>query len=227
MPDTAETYLPAIPLQQRLKPYALAIALGVLVIFHAVGFWGLLFSGEPEKFQRLTPMNLLLTNVLLFAFHRRWNLAFVLFVLVVMVAGFMAEVVGVHTGLLFGSYTYGESLGIKLFDVPLLIGLNWLMLVYTTGHLVNYTQLHWVAKAVLAALFMVGLDFFIEPVAMEFDFWSWQEGRIPWSNYVGWLGLSLLLQLYFQRAPIYKQNQLAPYVFLVQVTFFVSLWTLL
>lgn len=227
MPDTAKTYLPAIPLQQRLKPYALAAALAVLVIFHAVGFWGLLFSGEPEKFQRLTPMNLLLTNVLLFAFHRRWNLAFVLFAVVVMLAGFFAEVIGVHTGLLFGDYTYGESLGIKLMEVPLLIGLNWLMLVYTSGHLVNQTSLHWVAKAVLAALLMVGLDFFIEPVAMEFDFWSWQGGHIPLSNYIGWLGLSILLQVYFQRAAIYKQNQLAPYVYLVQAAFFISLWTLL
>jgi uncharacterized membrane protein len=227
MPDTAKTYLPAIPLQQRLQPYAFAIALGVLVIFHAVGFWGLLFSGEPEKFQRLTPMNLLLTNVLLFAFHRRWNAAFVLFAVVVMLAGFFAEVVGVHTGLLFGDYAYGESLGIKLLEVPLLIGLNWLMLVYTTGHLVNITQFHWVTKAIAAAILMVGLDFFMEPVAMEFDFWDWQGGYIPWSNYAGWLGLSVLLQLYFQKAAIFKQNQLAPYVFLVQVVFFVSLWTLL
>ena len=227
MPDTVETYLPAIPLRQRLKPYALALALGVLLVFHAVGFWGLLFSGEPESFQKLTPLNLLLTNVLLFAFHRRWNMAFVLFAVVVMVVGFLSEVVGVHTGLLFGNYTYGDALGIKLFEVPLLIGLNWLMLVYTTGHLVRDTPLHWLAKAVLAALLMVGLDFFIEPVAMRFDFWDWEESRIPVSNYVGWLGLSVLLQVYFQQGNFYKQNRLAPYVYLVQVLFFVTLYLFL
>jgi len=221
MPDTANTYLPAIPLQQRLKPYAFAVALGVLIIFHMVGFWGLMFSGDPEKFQRLTPMNLLLTNTLLFAFHARWNTAFVVFAFVVMLAGFLAEVVGVHTGLLFGDYTYGEALGTKLFGVPLLIGVNWLMLVYTTGHLVNQTRLHWLAKALLAALLMVGLDFFMEPVAVRFDFWDWQGSRIPLSNYAGWLGLSFLLQVYFQRVAIYKQNRLAPYVYLVQVVFFI------
>jgi uncharacterized membrane protein len=227
MPDTAPTYLPAIPLRQRLKPYAFGAALGVLIIFHAVGFWGLLFSGDPEKFQRLTPMNLLLTNFLLFSFHRNWNASFVLFAVVVATVGFMSEVVGVHTGLLFGDYAYGASLGAKVWDVPLLIGLNWLMLVYTTGHLVNLTRLHWLAKALLGALLMVLLDFFLEPVAVAFDFWSWQGGAIPWSNYAGWLGVALLLHVYFQWAPIYKHNQLAPYVYLVQVIFFVSLWTLL
>jgi uncharacterized membrane protein len=227
MPDTIETHRPAIPLLQKLKPYALPAALAVLVIFHAVGLWGLLFSGEPEYFQSLTPLNLLLTNALLFAFHKRWNVAFILFAVVVAVAGFMAEVVGIHTGLLFGDYTYGDALGTKLWDVPLLIGLNWLMLVYTTGHIVNLTSLHWVAKALLAALLMVGLDFFIEPVAMRFDFWDWHGNHIPLSNYTGWLGLSVLLQLYFQKAPIYKKNKLAPFVYLVQVVFFVSLWFLL
>ncbi|MBF8963310.1 carotenoid biosynthesis protein [Pontibacter sp. FD36] len=227
MPDTTQTYQPAIPLQERLKPYAFGIALGVLAIFHAVGFWGLMFSGEPEKFQRLTPMNLLLTNFLLFSFHRRWNVAFILFAVTIMAAGFFAEVLGIHTGLLFGDYAYGESLGIKVLDVPLLIGLNWLMLVYTSGHLVNTVQLHWLARAALAALLMVGLDFFLEPVAVAFDFWDWHGGHIPWSNYTGWLGLSFLFQVYFQKAPIYKHNRLAPYVYLVQAVFFISIWTLL
>src|SRR5690606_7418804 len=132
-----------------------------------------------------------------------------------------------HTGLLFGNYTYGASLGTKVWDVPLLIGLNWLMLVYATGHLANLTRLHWFGKALLGALLMVLLDFFLEPVAVAFDFWNWQGGIIPWSNFAGWLVVALLLHIYFQRAPIYKENRLAPYVYLVQVIFFVSLWTLL
>ncbi|MFD2246791.1 carotenoid biosynthesis protein [Pontibacter ruber] len=224
MPDTIQTQRAATSILQKLHPYAFSVALFVLVLFHAVGFWGLLFSNDPEYFQTLTPMNLLLTYALLFAFHKRWNSTFILFAVVVAVAGFMAEVVGIHTGLLFGNYSYGAALGTKLFEVPLLIGLNWLMLVYTTGHIANYTSLHWLAKALLAALLMVGLDFFIEPVAMRFDFWSWNGDRIPWSNYIGWLGLSLLLQVYFQRTAIYKRNRLAPFVYLVQLVFFLGLY---
>lgn len=224
MPET----LPAIaPTVGKYKKYALPLAVAILVIFHAVGFWGLLFSGRPEYFQELTPMNLLLTNTLLFAFHHRWNTAFILFAAVVFAVGFFSEVLGVHTGLLFGDYAYGAALGVKVWEVPLLIGLNWLMLIYTTGHISNYTRLPWFAKAILGAMLMVLLDFFIEPVAMAFDFWDWQSGHIPFSNYIGWFLVALGLQVYFQQAPIFKENRLATYVYLVQLLFFVGIFSLL
>ncbi len=214
-----------MPVAGKYRKYALPLAVFILVVFHAVGFWGLRFSGKPEYFQQLTPMNLLLTNTLLFAFHRRWNAAFILFAAVVFAVGFFSEVLGVHTGLLFGNYSYGAALGTKVWEVPLLIGLNWLMLVYTTGHISNLTRLPWVLKAILGAILMVLLDFFIEPVASRFDFWSWQGGNIPLSNFVGWFFVALLLQVYFQLAPIYKQNRIANWVYLVQLLFFIGLYS--
>lgn len=201
-----------------------AIAVAVLVIFYAVGFVGLGFSGYRPLFQTLVPFNLLLTNAILISFHRDFSRSFWVFAGVVAVAGFLAEVLGVHTGLVFGSYQYGPTLGLQLWQVPLLIGLNWLMLVYTTGHLSDLLRLPWPIKALLAAGLMVGLDFFIEPVAVAFDFWSWQGGDIPFSNYAGWFGLSLLLQFYYQRAGFRKGNPVAPFVYLVQVLFFVGLY---
>jgi uncharacterized membrane protein len=211
----------------RFKKYSLAIAIAVLVIFHGVGFWGLMFSGKPAYFQALTPLNLLLTNALLFSFHRSWNLSFLLFALTVFGVGFFSEVVGVHTGLLFGSYTYGSALGYKVWEVPLLIGLNWLMLVYITGHISNYTNWPFVAKAILGAALMVLLDFFIEPVAMQFDFWDWNKSIVPVSNYIGWFVIALLLQLYFQKTAFKKHNLIAPYIYLVQILFFVAIYCML
>ncbi|WP_276498457.1 carotenoid biosynthesis protein [Pontibacter litorisediminis] len=227
MPDTttAPTAVPTVA--AKYKPYALPLAVAVLVIFHAVGFWGLQFSGRPEYFQNLTPMNLLLTNALLFAFHKRWRKSFVLFALLVFAVGFFSEVIGIHTGLLFGNYAYGAALGLKVWEVPLLIGLNWLMLVYSTGHISEYTSLPRWGKAILGTLLMLLLDFFIEPVAMRFDFWDWQGGQIPMSNYLGWFVVALGLQVYFQWASIYKRNPLAPYVYLVQLLFFMGLFALL
>ncbi len=227
MPETTQKATVPVTVAQRYRSYTLPLAIAVLVIFHGVGFWGLVFSNDPLYFQNLTPLNLLLTNFLLFSFHKQWNIGFILFAVLVALAGFFAEVIGVHTGLLFGNYTYGAALGLKLWEVPLLIGLNWLMLVYATGHLANLTKLHWLLKAVLGAALMVLLDFFIEPVAMQYDFWSWQGNSIPISNYLGWLGLAFLLQLYFQHADFYKQNKLAPYVYAVQLVFFIGLYLFL
>ncbi|AKD02764.1 carotenoid biosynthesis protein [Pontibacter korlensis] len=226
MPDTKIASV-LTPLAQKYGKYALPVAVAILVIFHGVGFWGFLFSGRPEYFQELTPMNLLLTNALLFAFHRHWSVAFILFAVLVSAVGYFSEVLGVHTGLLFGDYAYGAALGLKVWEVPLLIGLNWLMLVYTTGHISNFIRLPWLVKALLGALLMVLLDIFIEPVAMQFDFWSWSGADIPLSNFIGWFMIATGLHVYFQKAPMYKENKLAPYVFLVQLLFFISIYSFL
>lgn len=209
------------PLKQRIL---FSLALGILTIFHIVGFWGLLFSDNPEYFQKLTPLNLLLTSALLFSFHREWNKTFLLFMIVVAVIGFCAELIGVHTGILFGSYEYGAALGIKLWDVPLLIGLNWLILVYITGQITSYVGGSVWIKSFIGAQLMVLLDIFLEPVAMQYDFWQWAENSVPIYNYLGWFGLSFLLQYYYHSIPIFKQNPMAVYVYTIQLFFFVCLY---
>ncbi|QMU30963.1 carotenoid biosynthesis protein [Adhaeribacter radiodurans] len=200
------------------------LAIFVLVIFYAVGFYGLVFSNYQALFLSLVPFNLLLTNLILFFFHQDFSRPFWLFAFIVFSVGFLAEVIGIHTALLFGHYTYGAALGWQLFKVPLIIGLNWLMLVYTAGHTVNYLgRFTWWIKAVLGAALMVALDYFIEPVAVHLDFWSWQANVIPLSNFVGWFLVALVLQIYFQQAAFRKTNSLAPFVFLLQFLFFGAL----
>jgi uncharacterized membrane protein len=202
-------------------------AMTVLVIFHAVGLVGLTMSGHPAWFRALTPLNLLLTMGVLFGFHQGWNKAFGLFAGVVLLTGFLVEVVGIHTGLLFGHYRYGQALGPKLWEVPLLIAGNWLLLVYATGSLVQALPAPGWARALAAAALMVGLDLLIEPVAAVLDFWTWEGYRIPASNYWGWLGVSWLLQLYFQQARFGKYNPLALVVYGLQALFFLGLNLLL
>ncbi len=206
-----------------MKPYLLPAAIFILLVLHAVGIWGLLFSGQTESFQRLTPFNLIVSNILLFAFHRDWRPCFIIFVLVCAFFGFFAEVAGIHTGLIFGEYSYGESLGYKVLDVPLLIGLNWLMLVYATGSLFSLARVPLPLRVLGAALLMVALDMLIEPVAIQFDFWSWNGNDIPVSNFIGWFGVALVLQVLFQLMPFGKQNNLAPWLLIIQTLFFLLL----
>jgi uncharacterized membrane protein len=206
-----------------MRDKKLALAVFVLVVFHTVGFYGLAFSANPEWFRALSPLNLLLTNFLLFSFHKTWTFSFALFVVVVLLVGFFSEVIGVHTGLLFGNYTYGSSLGPKLWGIPLIIALNWLYLVYSTIVLVQRLPVHWLVKALSAAALMVLLDMLIEPVASVLDYWTWQEYRIPASNYWGWLGVAFLLQVIAQRTSFKKDNPLAAYIYGVQILFFIGL----
>jgi putative membrane protein len=39
---------------------------------------------------------------------------------------------------------------------------------------------------------MVIFDFFLEPAAIELNFWNWAAVQVPWQNYLGWFILGSL-----------------------------------
>lgn len=216
-PPAAPPVLPA-PSRQRLR-----VAQGIVLLFHVTGFLGLAFSFDPSFYLRFVPLNLLLTAALLLAFQTNRNREFYWFCLVVMVVGFGIEVLGVRSQVIFGNYEYGSVLGFQLWGVPLIIGLNWLMLTYMSGVLARYLPLPNILRAVVGALLMVGMDVCIEPVAMRYDFWHWMADVIPMQNFKAWFALSFILQVFFNRSHFVKSNALVPFVYLVQLLFFFGL----
>ncbi len=208
---------------QRWLPLALG---GVLAINHAVGIAGFMHPEFRELFQQLTPLNLLFTAAVLFFFHQPWSAKFIAYITAVGLAGYGVEVLGVHTGVIFGEYQYGATLGPKVFDVPLMIGVNWMVLVYATGVVVGSFVKQPILRAALAASLMVLLDVFMEPFAIASDMWSWAENTIPVQNYIAWWIISFILLLplsyFFQKA----KNPLAAPVYLIQLFFFLLLWIL-
>lgn len=187
------------------------------------GIIGLQLPFSLEYFKALTPLNLLLTAAILFAFHTHWNRAFGLFCGLTYLTGFFVEVAGVATGALFGQYAYGPTLGLKWWNVPLIIGLNWLVLIYVTGIITAQFSISKPVKALLASCLMVLLDIFIEPVAIAFDFWRWEGGQIPFRNYVAWFVISFILHLLFFYLPFRKENPAAKFLYLLQLVFFLIL----
>lgn len=204
----------------------LRVAQGLVLLFHITGFVGLAYSDNPEFYLRFTPLTLLLTAFLLFAFQRERGAAFWSFAITVAVLGFTAEVIGVNTGRVFGHYTYGDTLGPKLLDaqplvgVPPLIGLNWLVVTYICGVLARYLPLPELARTLVAALLMLGLDLCMEPIAGRYDFWHWSAGVIPLQNFRDWFILACIMQMLFNRANFSKFNPLVPLVYLTQLLFF-------
>ncbi|MBC8083495.1 MAG: carotenoid biosynthesis protein [Hymenobacter sp.] len=223
MPDPTQHYPAPTTLRLTAQRQRLRIAQGILLLFHVTGLLGLGFSADPSFYLQFVPLNLLLTVGLLLAFQPERSPAFGWFCLVTMAVGFFVEVAGIRTGLLFGNYEYGPTLGVRWLDVPLLIGVNWLMLTYTAGVLARYLPLPGFGRAVVAALLMVGLDACLEPIAVRFDFWQWRFDVIPFQNFKGWFAVALILQIFFNRTDFVKQNALAPFVFMVQLLFFFGL----
>lgn len=193
----------------------------LLSSMYLAGGLGLQLPALREFFLPLVPFNLIVSAIVLFTFHTQWNRSFVVFGVLTFLVGFGVEVAGVHTGLIFGSYRYGATLGPQWLGVPWLIGLNWLTLIYCTGVISHRLKKAWWLQAALGAVLMVGLDIFIEPIAIQLDFWQWSQG-IPFQNYLAWLIVSFLLLSIFHTFKFNKANRMAFFLYLLQLLFFVS-----
>lgn len=198
------------------------VTLTVLAIFYAVGTVGIL-SPYSEAFVRLSFANLVLTALLLLVNTEGLSRRVVAGFSVSMFAGWVVEALGVKTGVIFGSYHYTDRMGPSLLEVPLVIGLNWAILV----HAVHAWLGKWLrSRALMAAVgasFMTAFDWVMEPVAIRLRFWVWQADVVPLRNYLAWWALSFLLLLVSDVIGPRPNNRLAPWVFGVMLTFFVIL----
>jgi uncharacterized membrane protein len=197
------------------------------VIFYGVGVLGMVLPLTYPLFVVLIPFALLLSVGALMLFHsgaidRKTVLCFGTIYLV----GFVVEAIGVRTGMIFGTYRYGSGLGIKLFDTPLLIGINWLFMVYSSAAIVEKWRLPRLLKIAAAASLMVVYDLVLEQSAPRLDMWHWQQEVIPLQNYGAWFVLSLLFQGLLPLWGVRIHNRLALLIMGCQILFFLLLFVL-
>lgn len=198
------------------------ISVIVLIVLYAVGLLGFLTVYRKLMID-LTPIILMISLLLVLINQQEWNRFFVLFILSIMIGGFLIEVIGVETGLIFGHYTYGHTLGIRVFNAPLLIGVNWFLLVFSSGMITNLIKTNWFWRSFFGAFLMLSLDISLEPVAMSLDFWSWDNNVVPIQNYISWFIFSFLFHWVFQSLEFERINRFAIVLFIVQWIFFMSL----
>lgn len=195
-----------------------------IIIYYAIGLVGMIIPATHEIFKDLTPFSLLLSIFLLYLCHDKFSTRFWLTSLLILVLGFLAEAVGVETGRIFGEYHYGDTLGPKLFHAPLVIGVNWLMLVYCSLYIVRRFIETSYFRAIVAAAMMVVFDFALEPSAIALDMWSWTEGAVPLQNYLAWFIIAFLFNSLADHLQLpARENKLAFPLFFVQMVFFIAL----
>jgi bisanhydrobacterioruberin hydratase len=217
---------------ERFESSAFRFWLSVSIAFAVNGggilayvLWGPTLIGE------LTALNLLLMGGFVLLNQEELSSRLLLFVFLLMLIGLAAEWIGVHTGLLFGEYYYTDTLGLSLWNVPLVIGLNWAIVVLgcsalsslmLSSHVVPQRLNRKVVKLVLAATLATVFDYFLEPVAIHLNFWQWNNGVIPAFNYLSWFGVSLVgvWILLLQRVP---DNKFAAILLLTQSMFFIAI----
>ncbi len=198
------------------------LSLALLVIVYLVGTATVL-AGYPDQLMKLTSYNLLFVAFLFLYNASEVNKTYALWLLIIGISGYLVELLGILTGLVFGTYSYGEGLGIKVADVPLMIGVNWALLVFATGALIHKIRMSLWLRAALGATVMVGYDVLLEPVAMRFDFWSWEGNQVPLQNYLAWWIISFVMHFGVMAKVNNLQNRLALPVIIIQMLFFVLL----
>lgn len=200
------------------------VSIIIIILFHVVGLVGCSLPATDVLFLKLVPWHLLLMTVVIIYNHSQLERRFLLFALLIFIIGFTAELIGVHTGWLFGNYVYGETLGIQLFRIPLMIGVNWFLLIYSTGVLLQRSRIkNSIVRILAGAVILILLDILIEPIAIHFDYWHWADNHIPLKNYVCWFGLGALLLFLFDQFKFKQQSIVAPVLLIAQFVFFMGL----
>ena len=195
-----------------------------LVFLYVAGLACHLIPSARLVMLRATPVALFLTAALVAASlaQERAGKAFA-WAGAVLVASFSIEAVGVATGAVFGSYGYGTALGQKLFAVPLVVGLNWAIVILGSTTLVTRFLAHPLAAAIAAGALTAGFDWVMEPVAVGLGYWQWAQATIPLRNYVAWFLIAAVLSFGFAMLRPRVKTWAPAAAFVLQLVFFATL----
>ncbi len=193
------------------------------VRFYAVGLLLFLLPWTRSIFVTITPYTLLLVFAVVFYFHKKWDFKTIMVFSFIAVASYFLEVAGVSTDKIFGSYVYGSGLGLKIAETPLIIGLNWLFLVYSSHSIVSIRLKNPFLKIITGAALMVLYDIIIEFVAPEMKMWKFSGYYPPVQNFISWFAAAVVFHTIVTFSGIKTNNKPARSLFIIQLSFFVIL----
>ena len=191
-----------------------------LWLINISGFFGIT-SDQNEFFLSTTPYVLSLTLLLLILNHDLSDKKSKIGLILIFLFGLIVEILGVNYGLFFGEYNYGANLGPKIYEVPYVIGFNWVLLIIATGSisdkLIKGKEIY---KILFASFLMVLIDLLIEKSAPKLDFWEFVISPVPFSNYLWWFIFSLCFQYIFFKTVKTKEYNLSSNILVIQFLFF-------
>ena len=198
----------------------LRLSIFFLWLINISGFFGIT-SDQSEFFLSTTPYVLSLTLLLLLLNHDLSDNKSKIGLTLIFFLGLIVEILGVNYGLFFGEYSYGANFGPKIYEVPYLIGFNWVLLIIATGSLSDkLIKGKEIYKILFASSLMVLIDLLIEKSAPKLDYWEFVISPVPFSNYLWWFIFSLCFQYIFFKTVKSKEHNLSSNILLIQFLFF-------
>jgi putative membrane protein len=191
---------------------------------YTIGYIGITIPETRAKSLQFTPYAIALSLIVVLIFaEKSYTLKTILILIAIAALGYFIEVIGIGTHKIFGSYTYGKTLAFSLLNTPLIIGINWLFLVYTSASVFERFTMHSGLKILLASLVMLAYDIILEPAAIKMDMWYWMDSIVPLQNYIAWFIVAVILHTLLKLNRIDTRNPIAPWVLLCQSLFFLMI----
>lgn len=193
------------------------------IIFYSVGLIGhVLYFSRPYMFI-ITPFFLLFFGLFsLSPYFIRRNTGVIIFTLLATTLTFIIEVIGVKTGLIFGEYAYIDNLGFFIFEVPPIIGFNWVLIILGSAVFSKKVTESVLIQPFITAILAVFFDWVMEPVAISFSYWQWESSLIPIQNYLAWFCIAFIFSIpiiFFKL----KLSKISFYYFVTQLVYFLLL----
>lgn len=197
----------------------------LFIRFYLVGLLLYIIPYTQPLFVSITSLSLFLVIAVVLAFHKDWNVKTVIWFTFIILSSFLLEMQGVASGELFGQYAYERGLAPMINNTPLIIGFNWLFLVYASNNIVNrFESKPWI-RILSGSLLMVFYDLILEWVAPYMAMWQFESGYPPFQNFLVWFAVAIFYHTGFEVLKIKSDNPPARFLFGLQILFFVLIGT--
>ncbi|MCC8034738.1 MAG: carotenoid biosynthesis protein [Rikenellaceae bacterium] len=193
--------------------------------FYTVGALLFILPFTRELFISITSASLLLVIVSVLWINRDRSPQQIIWGCFIVISSFFLEYYGVATGSIFGEYSYGRGLAPLVGGTPVIIGVNWLFLIYCTHLIAKHICRTVAGKILCASGLMVLYDIVIEWVAPFMQMWSFAGGYPPPRNFAVWFAASMVYHTGFELFPLRYDNAPARALYAVQIFFFITVGT--
>lgn len=191
--------------------------------FFALGFVGLAIPYTFPFFIMLTPLAVVVALAMLIMGHESpTNWRFFVAMGIVFVFSYVVEFLKVHAFFLGDVFLFGNSFGPMLFNIPLMIGLGWIALLYMCAAIAEQLQTNTIMKVLAASGLVVFFDIVLELVAHRLDLWYWMW-EIPLWNYVMWFASALLMFTIMKLFKVKIDNKIALTMYVSLIVFMLLL----
>lgn len=203
---------------ERIFIVLLVCVFGAGLVFHLIPF-------TLKYVLFLTDITLFIANCIVFYFVLRdqkgntllyWSIS-------AFIVTWFTELAGVRTGMIFGEYRYGDTMLLQINHVPLVIGMNWVILILGSYSIAQNFKVRSFFVPFLSSSMIVFFDFIMEAVAINLNYWQWAGNVIPIKNYIAWFLISFIFSSFLTLLKIKTENNILKAYFIIQLLFFIIL----